>query len=158
MKLLTSRMMWALLPRRRHSAITAALLSGTRTLQGEFSDVLRFDTIQPGTPLAKQEFAKRVLLVVNTASQCTTHSGQLRRLQELHERLQEHGLVVLAVPSNDFGNHEPGDDMAIRDRYLSPEQEAITFPVATKSVVIGDQAHPFFKRIVTEYSRSVAPT
>lgn len=155
MKLLTRRLMRALLPR-RHASF--ALLSGTRTLRGEFSDVLRFDTIHPGMTLAEQDFTKRVLLVVNTASQCTTHAGQLRHLQELHERLHERGLVIVAVPSDDFGNHEPGDDMAIRDRYMSPEQEAITFPIATKSVVIGDRAHPFFKRIVTEYSRSVAPT
>lgn len=130
----------------------------TRAPDGEFSDVLRFETLQPrGGVLAAAGLAGKALLVVNTASTCELAVPQLQQLQALHERFEARGLVVLAVPSDDFGQREPGDDDAILQRYTAPAF-GVRFPIACKATVTGADAHAFFQRIVKEYSRSVAPT
>ncbi|KAL4106874.1 hypothetical protein PRIC1_004913 [Phytophthora ramorum] len=97
-----------------------------------FLHALRFATLQPvDGQLAPADFRFKAALVVNTASKCS-HSAQLKQLQTLHETYSDRGLVVLAVPSNDFAGQEPG--------------------------MTGDKAHPFFKKIADKYSTSVAPT
>ncbi|RLN86633.1 hypothetical protein BBJ28_00020512 [Nothophytophthora sp. Chile5] len=131
--------------------------ASTLRATGEFTDVLRFATIQPADgQLTPRSFRYKALLVVNTASKCG-HTPQLKGLQTLHEKYHERGLVVLAVPSNDFGQQEPGDSDEIRAFYTSPTFQ-VSFPIAEKAVVTGEDAHPFFKRIVQQYSASVAPT
>ncbi|KAL3658220.1 hypothetical protein V7S43_016849 [Phytophthora oleae] len=120
-----------------------------------FSSVLRFDTIQPSNGhFAPEDFRFKAALVVNTASKCT-HAGQLKQLQTLHENYSEQGLVVVAVPSNDFAGQEPGASDEILERYAD---FGVTFAIASKTPVTGDEAHPFFKRIADKYSTSVAPT
>lgn len=90
-------------------------------------------------PLSR--FAGMVVLVVNTASQCG-FTAQYADLQKLYETYRERGLVVLGVPSDDFGGQEPGDDAAIR-RFCA-DQFGVTFPMAGKTSVRGEQAHPFY--------------
>lgn len=132
-------------------------MSTSLAVNGEFSDVLRFETLQPrGGRLEPEDFEHKAVLVVNTASQCG-YTKQLAGLQTLHERFHDRGLVVVAVPSNDFGGQEPGSDDDILAFYTGADYK-VSFPIATKAAVVGDNAHPFFKRIVTEYNRSVAPT
>lgn len=132
-------------------------ISSTRTLCGEFSDVLHFETLQPAnTTLTPEFFEHKAVLVVNTASKCG-YTPQLKQLQELHEEFAPRGLVVLAVPSNDFGKQEPGSDDEILALYTS-DAFRVSFPIAKKVEVTGENAHEFFERIVVEYSRSVAPT
>lgn len=144
----------AMQPLRRAAGLCRAI-SSSRARLGEFSDVLRFD-LAAGGALGAATFAHKAALVVNTASKCG-FTPQLRALQALHEAYAARGLLVVAVPSNDFGAQEPGDDREIAELYAAPEF-GVTFPIAKKSPVVGEQAHPFFARIVTEYSRSVAPT
>ncbi|CAI5745354.1 unnamed protein product [Peronospora destructor] len=118
-------------------------------------NVLRFATIQPsGGQLTPADFRFKAALVTNTASRCS-HASQLKQLQTLHEKYSERGLVVVAVPSNDFAGHEPGSSDDILKRYA---EFKVTFNIAHKTSVTGEKAHPFFKKIADKYSTSVAPT
>ncbi|HEX2888272.1 MAG TPA: glutathione peroxidase, partial [Vineibacter terrae] len=66
-----------------------------------------------GTPLPLKDFAGRPILLVNVASACG-FTPQYAGLQELHEQWGSRGLVVLGVPSNDFGAQEPGGEGEIK--------------------------------------------
>ena len=66
-----------------------------------------------GGKIRLADFAGKVVLVVNTASECG-FTPQYRGLQALWERYRDRGLVVLGVPSNDFGGQEPGSEAEIR--------------------------------------------
>ena len=99
-----------------------------------------FKTLDGGI-LSLNNFSGNVVLIVNTASQCG-FSSQFEGLQSLWERYRKHGLVVLGIPSNDFGSQEPGSASEIytycRDNY------GVDFPLTAKTPVKGPDAHPFF--------------
>ena len=85
--------------------------------------------------------------MVNTASQCG-YTPQYAGLQTLWSRYQARGLVVLAVPSNDFGGQEPG---GARDIHATAQgQYHVTFPITDKVAVKGKDAHPFYKWAAAE--------
>ena len=85
--------------------------------------------------------------MVNTASQCG-YTRQYAGLQTLWSRYQGRGLVVLAVPSNDFGGQEPG---GARDIHATAQgQYHVTFPISDKVAVKGKDAHPFYKWAAAE--------
>ncbi|TDH69522.1 hypothetical protein CCR75_002278 [Bremia lactucae] len=120
-----------------------------------FSNVLEFKTLQPlHSLLTPRDFGGKAALIVNTASQCI-YASQLQQLETIHKRYNAKGLVVVAVPSNDFGNTEPGTIETILQRYAALN---VTFPIAAMAHVRGDTAHPFFRKIADKYSVSVAPT
>ncbi|MFO0998234.1 MAG: glutathione peroxidase [Alphaproteobacteria bacterium] len=100
-----------------------------------------------GRPLAFRDFAGKAVLVVNTASECG-YTPQYRGLQSLWDRYRQRGLVVLGVPSNDFGAQEPGSDAEIRA--FCDRTYKITFPMAKKQVVIGAGAHAFYRWVASE--------
>jgi glutathione peroxidase len=79
-------------------------------------------------------FAGRVVVVVNTASQCG-YTPQYQGLEALHQRYAKRGLVVLGFPSNDFGGQEPGGNAAIAD--FCENQFAVRFPMFAKTTVRG---------------------
>lgn len=107
-----------------------------------------------GDPLPLSKFAGRPLLVVNTASMCGfTH--QYSDLQSLWDRYRQQGLVVLGVPSNDFGGQEPGTEREIKE--FCEVNFNIDFPLTEKVRVKGSDAHPFYKWAVTELGRDAAP-
>ena len=91
-------------------------------------------------PLA--DFAGKVVLLVNTASKCS-FTVQYDPLQALHERYGDAGLVIIGVPSNDFGRQEPGseDDIA---KFVSGEY-SVSFPMAAKVDVTGSDADPLYR-------------
>lgn len=88
------------------------------------------------------DFQGKAVLVVNTASQCG-YSGQFAGLEQIYQRYKDRGLVVLAVPSNDFGGQEPGGAAEIKE--TAEGEYHVTFPIAGKTVVKGETAHPFYK-------------
>ena len=90
------------------------------------------------------DFAGCPVLVVNTASECG-FTPQYAGLQALWRRYRDRGLVVLGVPSNDFGAQEPGTDAEIAT--FCTERFSVDFPMAAKQPVIGPQAHPFYRWI-----------
>lgn len=95
-----------------------------------------------GEPLPLSEFEGKVLLVVNTASKCG-FTNQYTGLQALYDTKKDKGLVILGVPSNDFGGQEPGTEAEIKE--FCQNHYAVTFPMTSKSVVSGKEAHPFYK-------------
>ena len=87
-------------------------------------------------------YAGKPILVVNTASQCG-YTPQYAGLQELWTRYRDRGLMIIAVPSNDFGGQEPGGASEINK--TAHDEYHITVPLAEKVTVKGPSAHPFYK-------------
>ena len=83
-----------------------------------------------GEPQPLCEYAGKVLLVVNTASQCG-YTPQYEGLEALYRKYKSRGLVVLGFPSNDFGGQEPGANQEIASFCVN--QYAIDFPMFAKT-------------------------
>jgi glutathione peroxidase len=92
-------------------------------------------------PQSLCEYAGKVVLVVNTASQCG-YTPQYEGLEALYRKYKARGLVVLGFPSNDFGAQEPGSNKEIASFCVN--QYAVEFPMFGKSSVRGAQANPLF--------------
>jgi glutathione peroxidase len=107
-----------------------------------------------GQPLKLSQFVGKPVLIVNTASECGL-TPQYRGLQALWERYRDRGLVVLGVPSNDFGGQEPGTEAEIKSFCSSTYK--VGFPMTAKYAVIGGKAHPFYKWAVAEAGEKAAP-
>src|SRR3982751_5550913 len=90
------------------------------------------------------QYQGKVLLVVNTASQCG-YTPQYEGLEALHRRYKDKGLVVLGFPSNDFGAQEPGSNKDIA-RFCEVNY-GVTFPLFTKTRVTKGAANPFFQKL-----------
>ena len=103
------------------------------------------------TDLSK--FGGKVLMVVNVASKCGL-TPQYAGLQALHDKYGAKGLVVLGVPSNDFGEQEPGDEAEIRS--FCSTRYKVTFPMTSKNRVIGGDAHPLYKWVIEEAGEAAA--
>jgi glutathione peroxidase len=103
-------------------------------------------TIQ-GKPTTLEPYAGKVLLVVNTASECG-FTGQYAGLDELHRKYKDRGFAVLAFPCNQFGNQEPGDDAKIAE--FCDLRFKATFPLFAKIEVNGPGAHPLFEHLKEE--------
>lgn len=82
-----------------------------------------------GSKVALEEFAGKVVLVVNVASECG-YTPQYAGLEELQRELAPRGFTVLGFPSNEFGGQEPGDAAAIRS--FCESKYGVTFPLAAK--------------------------
>ena len=107
-----------------------------------------------GKPLKLAQLAGKTILVVNTASQCGL-TPQYRGLEALWQKYRDRGLVILGVPSNDFGGQEPGSEIEIKD-FCSTRYQ-VTFPMTSKNTVIGPNAHPLYKWVVSEAGEAAAP-
>lgn len=95
-----------------------------------------------GGDISLASYAGHPILIVNTASQCG-YTPQYAGLQALWARFRERGLLVLGVPSNDFGGQEPG---GAKEIHATAEGEYhITFPLTEKAAVKGANAHPFYR-------------
>lgn len=112
-----------------------------------------FKSLQ-GPPLTMHRFRNQPVLVVNVASECG-FTPQYAKLQKLYGDYYQSGLVVLGIPSNDFGEQEPGDDDAIAD--FCAREYRIRFPMTTKYPVTGSEAHPLFKDMAQEFGPDVLP-
>jgi glutathione peroxidase len=99
-----------------------------------------------GGPIRLSDHAGKPILVVNTASLCG-YTPQYAGLQELWTRYRARGLLVVGVPSNDFGGQEPGDAPEINH---TAHAHGVTFPIAAKASVRGANPHPFYKWAATE--------
>ena len=92
-------------------------------------------------------FKGKVLLIVNTASQCG-FTPQFAGLEELHEKYADKGLVVLGFPSNQFGSQDPGTNEEIGA--FCVENYGVSFPMMEKIDVNGSGAAPLYKWLVKE--------
>lgn len=109
--------------------------------EGATAHAFAFEAIT-GEDLPLDAFKGKVLLVVNTASFCG-FTRQYADLQELWERFRDRGLVVLGVPSDDFGGQEPGSEAEIKE--FCEVNFEIDFPLTAKQRVRGSGAHPFYR-------------
>jgi glutathione peroxidase len=100
-----------------------------------------------GKPLKLSEFAGKPILVVNTASECGL-TPQYAGLQALSEKYGGRGLVVLGVPSNDFGGQEPGTEAEIKT--FCATNYKVGFPMTAKNKVVGAGAHPLYQWAVAQ--------
>jgi glutathione peroxidase len=90
------------------------------------------------------DFGGKVLLVVNTASQCG-FTPQYKGLEELWQTYRKQGLVVLGFPCNQFGNQEPGDTLDIVQ--FCEKNFGVSFPMFRKIDVNGELTHPLFAHL-----------
>src|SRR5215471_16587732 len=93
------------------------------------------------------DHAGKPILVVNTASLCG-YTPQYAGLQQLWTRYHERGLMIVGVPSNDFGGQEPGGAEEIM--HTAHGQYGIAFPLAAKAQIKGPNPHPFYKWAASE--------
>jgi glutathione peroxidase len=94
-----------------------------------------------GEPVDLASYAGRVVLVVNTASQCGL-TPQYEGLQKLYDDYGDDGLTVLGFPCDQFGHQEPGTEDQIGA--FCEKNFGVTFPLFAKVDVNGDGAHPVF--------------
>lgn len=92
------------------------------------------------------DFKGKVLLVVNTASQCG-FTPQYKGLEALHKKYSGRGFAVLGFPSNQFGQQEPGPDTEIAE--FCEMNFGVTFPMFSKVDVNGTNAHPLYKYLTS---------
>ena len=107
-----------------------------------------------GSPLNLSEYKDKVIVVVNVASQCG-FTKQYEDMQNVWEKYQSKGIVMLGIPSNDFGNQEPGSNKDIKN--FCEAKFGISFPMAEKVSVKGENAHPFYKWAKENYGKSAVP-
>jgi glutathione peroxidase len=101
-----------------------------------------FISIDNKTPIHLKDYKGKVILVVNTASLCG-FTKQYDALQKLYDTYGQDKLIVLAVPSNDFGQQEPEDETKIKN--FCTTNFNITFPITKKYSVIGKSVHDFYQ-------------
>lgn len=95
-----------------------------------------------GKPMPLEQFKGSVVLLVNTASECS-YTVQYEGLEKLWLANKEKGLVVVGVPSNDFGAQEPGTAGEIAS--FCKLSYGVTFPLTDKLLVKGGAAHPLYQ-------------
>lgn len=93
------------------------------------------------------EYKGKVLIIVNTASKCG-FTPQYEELEALYKKYKDKGLEILAFPSNQFAEQEPGDAGEIAE--FCKINYGVTFPLFAKNDVRGETAQPLFKYLVEE--------
>ena len=96
-------------------------------------------------------FKGKKILVVNTASECG-YTPQYKELQALYAAHQDH-LVIVGVPANDFGGQEPGSNAEIGS--FCQKNYGVTFPMAAKSVVTGENACALYQWLTKKANNGV---
>ncbi len=104
-------------------------------------------TTLSGAPQTLDDYAGKVVLVVNTASQCG-YTSQYDGLEQLWQDHREQGLVVLGFPCNQFGEQEPGDNDEIGE--FCRVNHGVSFPLFDKVEVNGPDAHPLYQWLTSE--------
>jgi glutathione peroxidase len=107
-----------------------------------------------GMDLPLKQFSGHPMLIVNVASKCGL-TPQYEGLVQLYHELKDKGLVVLGVPSNQFMGQEPGTNEEIQT--LCSMTYGVDFPLAEKTDVKGESAHPFYKWAKQELGEPAEP-
>ena len=127
------------------AAVAGAAATRAARAQAAMSRITAYAFSFPGLDggdIRLAEYTGRPLLIVNTASLCG-YTPQYAGLQVLWTEFHGRGLMIVGVPSNDFGGQEPGGSSDIAE--TAQHQYGVTFPIAAKAVVKGPNAHPFYK-------------
>ena len=107
-----------------------------------------------GSALYLSKYKNKVIVVVNVASQCG-FTNQYDDMQKIWEKYQPRGVIMLGIPSNDFGNQEPGSSQEIKN--FCEAKFGISFPMTEKVSVKGESAHPFYKWAKKNHGKSAVP-
>ncbi len=107
-----------------------------------------------GQPMDLTHFGARAVLVVNTASRCG-FTPQYAGLQALYESRRDDGLIIVGVPSNDFGGQEPGTEEEVKA--FCEINYGVTFPLTRKYPVSGPDQHPFYAAAVETLGEAAQP-
>jgi glutathione peroxidase len=94
-----------------------------------------------GEEISLQDYQGKVMLIVNTASKCG-FTSQYSGLQEIYDQFKDQGLVVIALPCNQFGGQEPGSNAEVQE--FCQLNYGLSFPVMGKIEVNGDDQHPLY--------------
>ena len=100
-----------------------------------------------GKEVPLSDYQGKVLLIVNTASQCG-YTPQYKGLQEIYQKYKDQGFEILAFPANEFGAQEPGTDDQIK-QFCSSNYK-VSFPLFSKIVVKGKGIHPLYEFLTGE--------
>ncbi|NBD23000.1 glutathione peroxidase [Paenibacillus glycinis] len=101
-------------------------------------------TTVKGESKSLREYQGKVLLIVNTASNCM-FTSQYKELQALYAKYNKEGLEILGFPTNQFGNGEKGSNEDIHS--FCEINYGVSFPLFEKTEVNGDNAHPLFQHL-----------
>ena len=107
-----------------------------------------------GETLDLSKYKNKAVLMVNVASNCG-FTNQYGDLQSLWEKYQKHDLIVLGVPSNQFGGQEPGSNEDIKK--FCKVNFNVNFPMTDKVYVKGDNAHPIYLWAKKNHGKSAVP-
>ena len=107
-----------------------------------------------GDQLNIVEMKGKTVLLVNVASKCG-FTKQYEELQQLYDNFKDKGLIVIGIPSNQFGEQEPGSESEIKN--FCETNFNITFPMTSKYDVKGDNAHPIYLWAKETYGNSTVP-
>ena len=110
--------------------------------------VYDFSCLTPsGKKISLQDYAGKVILIVNTASKCG-FTPQFGGLEELYQKYKDKGLVILGFPCNQFGKQDPGSNDEIME--FCQLNYGVSFPMFGKIDVNGENAEPLFKYLKKE--------
>ena len=107
-----------------------------------------------GSLLSLSEYKGKIIVAVNVASQCG-FTNQYEDMQNIWEKYQSKGIVIVGVPSNDFGKQEPGSNEDIKN--FCEAKFGISFPMTEKVSVKGADAHPFYIWAEKNHGKSAVP-
>ena len=107
-----------------------------------------------GEELDLSSFKGKTILLVNVASKCG-FTNQYDDLQNLYDDLKDKGLIVIGIPTNQFGGQEPGSEKEIKN--FCETNFNITFPMTSKYNVKGNDAHPIYIWAKESYGNSTVP-
>ena len=107
-----------------------------------------------GTSFSLSEYRSKVIVIINVASQCG-FTKQYDDMQKIWDKYQKKGLILIGVPSNDFGKQEPGSNEEIKN--FCEAKFGITFPMTEKVIVKGLSAHPFYIWAKENHGKSAVP-
>jgi len=107
-----------------------------------------------GNLINLSDFKGKIIIVVNVASKCG-FTNQYEDLENVWNDYKKKGVVVLGIPSNDFGNQEPGTSSEIKT--FCETRFGITFPMTQKLSVKGIDAHPFYLWAKKNFGNSAIP-
>lgn len=121
------------------------MIGNTQESIHEFS----FNTID-GTLKSFDDFKGKKILIVNTASECG-FTPQYKALQDMHEKYGDK-LAIIGFPANNYGKQEPGMNAEIAN--FCEKNYGVTFTMAEKVSVDGDDIHPIFKWLCAQANPS----
>jgi glutathione peroxidase len=98
-----------------------------------------------GKTINLAKYKGKKILIVNTASKCG-FTPQYAELEKLAQKYKDK-LVIIGFPANNFGGQEPGADLQIKE--FCTKNFGVTFPMASKVSVAGDDIHPLFKYLTS---------